>query len=75
MSIRILLDIQRIIFTMTIILSGIYFALYLIKEIIYLFKKEDKNKGMIEIITPDKIKYKTKKIRKTPRIEKRKIKK
>lgn len=73
MSIRLLFDIQRVIFTMTIILSGVYFVLYLIKEILYLFKKEDKNKDVIEI-TSDKIKYRTKKIRKTPKIEKRRNK-
>ena len=73
MSIRLLFDIQRVIFTMTIILSGVYFVLYLIKEILYLFKKEDKNKDVIEI-TSDKIKYRTKKITKTPKIEKRRNK-
>jgi hypothetical protein len=73
MSIRLLFDIQRVIFTMTIILSGVYFVLYLIKEILYLFKKEDKNKDVIEI-TSDKIKYRTRKIRKTPKIEKRRSK-
>ena len=87
MSIRLLFDIQRIIFTIIIILSGVYLILYLLKEIIYLFKKEPEN--ILKVIhtdkTTDKIVKPTEKVetvdtirtnisvnsRKTPKKEKR----
>ena len=52
MSIRLLFDIQRIIFTIIIILSGVYLILYLLKEIICLFKKEPEN--ILKVIHTDK---------------------
>jgi len=85
MSIRLLFDIQRIIFIIILILSGLYLILHLLKEIILLFRKDPKKeqKDVIEI-TKEQIKYIPKKNkdkslieidskkRKTPKKKKRK---
>lgn len=56
MSLRLLLDIQRVIFIVLIILSGVYLILFLSKEIVYLFLPSDVTPLNLIIESPNKVK-------------------